>query len=446
MRNIVRAYIEKQQLLAGRAPVLVGFSGGADSVALLSLLVQLDYSCIALHCNFHLRGDESVRDEHFAAETARTLGVPFYKIDFDTTGYADKHHLSIEMAARELRYNWFEEMRQQLGGQAIAVAHHRDDSVETVVMNLIRGTGIRGLGGIRPKNGYVVRPLLPVSRNEILTWLAEQQLSYVTDSTNLSDAYTRNFIRLRVLPLLEELNPSVKTAIARTADHLADTEAIFLYMVEKARKELMKDGCRIPIARLMQYPSPATILYELLKPYGFTRQVTDDIFHSLTKESGKQFYSPLYRLLKDREYLLLASINKEEVLEYTITASEIMEEIWRGPVELSFFKSVFTNNFNIRKDKHIAYFDYDKLTFPLTLRKWKEGDWFIPFGMKGRKKLSDYFSDHKFSRIEKEQAWLLCSGENILWIVGERSDNRFCIDKTTKSVLIVNFFSTKITE
>lgn len=443
MRNIVRAYIEKQQLLAGRAPVLVGFSGGADSVALLSLLVQLDYSCIALHCNFHLRGDESVRDEQFAAETARTLGVPFYKIDFDTTGYADKHHLSIEMAARELRYNWFEEMRQQLGGQAIAVAHHRDDSVETVMMNLIRGTGIRGLGGIRPKNGYVVRPLLPVSRSEILAWLEQQQLSYVTDSTNLSDAYTRNFIRLRVLPLLEELNPSVKTAIARTADHLADTEAIFLYMVEKARKELLDDDRRIPIARLMQYPSPATILYELLKPYGFTRQVTDDIFHSLTKESGKQFYSPFYRLLKDREYLLLAPVNKEEALEYTITTNEIMEEIWRGPIELSFFKSVITTDFSIRKDKHIAYFDYDKLTFPLTLRKWKEGDWFIPFGMKGRKKLSDYFSDHKFSRIEKEQAWLLCSGENILWIVGERSDNRFCIDKTTKSVLIVNFFRQK---
>lgn len=446
MRNIVRTYIEKQQLLSGDGPVLVGLSGGADSVALLALLVQLDYPCVALHCNFHLRGDESVRDEQFAREMARTLDVPFYKIDFDTAAYGAEHHLSIEMAARELRYNWFEEMRLRLGAQAIAVAHHRDDSVETVLMNLVRGTGIRGLGGIRPKNGYVVRPLLAVSRSDILDWLAEQQLSYVTDSTNLSDAYTRNFIRLRVLPLLEELNPSVKAAIARTADHLAETEAIYLYVVEKARRELLKEDFRIPIARLMEYPSPATILYELLKPYGFTRQVADDVFRSLTGESGKMFYSPDYRLLKDREYLLLSPVKKEEERKYTFTADDIVEEVWRGPVELSFFKSVITTDFCFRKDKHIAYFDYDKLSFPLTLRKWKEGDWFIPFGMKGRKKLSDYFSDHKFSRMDKEQTWLLCSGENILWIVGERSDNRFCIDKTTKSVLVVNFFSTKIIE
>lgn len=446
MRNIVRTYIEKQQLLSGDGPVLVGLSGGADSVALLVLLVQLDYPCVALHCNFHLRGDESVRDEQFAREMARTLDVPFYKIDFDTAAYGAEHHLSIEMAARELRYNWFEEMRLRLGAQAIAVAHHRDDSVETVLMNLVRGTGIRGLGGIRPKNGYVVRPLLAVSRSEILDWLAEQQLSYVTDSTNLSDAYTRNFIRLRVLPLLEELNPSVKAAIARTADHLAETEAIYLHVVEKARRELVKEDLRIPIARLMEYPSPATILYELLKPYGFIRQVADDVFRSLTGESGKMFYSPDYRLLKDREYLLLSPVKKEEEREYTFTVDDIVEEVWRGPVELSFFKSVITTYFCFRKDKHIAYFDYDKLSFPLTLRKWKEGDWFIPFGMKGRKKLSDYFSDHKFSRMDKEQTWLLCSGENILWIVGERSDNRFCIDKTTKSVLVVNFFSTKIIE
>ena len=446
MRNIVRTYIEKQQLLSSDGPVLVGLSGGADSVALLALLVQLDYPCVALHCNFHLRGDESVRDEQFAREMARTLDVPFYKIDFDTAAYGAEHHLSIEMAARELRYNWFEEMRLRLGAQAIAVAHHRDDSVETVLMNLVRGTGIRGLGGIRPKNGYVVRPLLAVSRSEILDWLAEQQLSYVTDSTNLSDAYTRNFVRLRVLPLLEELNPSVKAAIARTADHLAETEAIYLYVVEKARRELLKEDFRIPIARLMEYPSPATILYELLKPYGFTRQVADDVFRSLIGESGKMFYSPDYRLLKDREYLLLSPVKKEEEQEYTFTADDIVEEIWRGPVELSFFKSVITTDFCFRKDKHIAYFDYDKLSFPLTLRKWKEGDWFIPFGMKGRKKLSDYFSDHKFSRMDKEQTWLLCSGENILWIVGERSDNRYCIDKTTKSVLVVNFFSTKIIE
>lgn len=446
MRNIVRAYIEKRQLLTDDAPVLVGFSGGADSVALLSILVQLGYSCIALHCNFHLRGDESARDEQFAEETARSLGVAFHKIDFDTAMYARERHLSIEMAARELRYHWFEEVRQRVGAQAIAVAHHRDDSVETVLLNLVRGTGIRGMGGIRPKNGYVVRPLLTISRTDILAWLEEQHLSYVTDSTNLSDAYTRNFIRLRVLPLLEELNPSVRAAITRTADHLAETEAIYLHVVEEARRQLVEEGGRISIARLMDYPSPATILYELMKPYGFTRQVVDDLFHSLTKESGKMFYSSDYRLLKDREYLLLSPVRTDEIQEYSFGSDGVFEDLWRGPVELSFQKIVINNDFNIRKDKCIAYFDYDKLSFPLILRRWREGDWFIPFGMKGRKKLSDYFSDHKFSRIDKEQTWLLCSGQNVLWIVGERSDNRFRIDNTTKSVLVVNFFSTKITE
>ena len=231
MRDVVRAYIDKYQLLTAGKPVLVGVSGGADSIALLTVLVELGYSCIVGHCNFHLRGEESMRDEHFTETYARKLGLPFVKVDFNTRDYAAEHHLSVEMAARELRYAWFEEMRCVHDAQAIAVAHHRDDNVETVLMNLIRGSGIRGMSGIRPKNGFVIRPLLPVTRQEILQWLAERQLEYVTDSTNLSAAYTRNFIRLRVLPLLETINPSVRTAINRTAEHLAETESLFAYVI-----------------------------------------------------------------------------------------------------------------------------------------------------------------------------------------------------------------------
>lgn len=436
MKNKVRAYIEEQQLLDADSLVLVGLSGGADSVALLALLVQLGYPCVALHANFHLRGDESMRDEQFAENMARRLRVPFHKTDFDTAAYASEHHVSIEMAARELRYAWFEDMRQRCGAQAIAVAHHRDDSVETVLMNLLRGTGIRGLSGIRPRNGYVVRPLLPVSRSEILEWLAQQQLQYVTDSTNLSDAYTRNFIRLRVLPLLEELNPSAREAIARTAAHMADTEAIYLYVVENARRELWEDGSRIPIARLIRYPSPATILYELLKPYGFSPQTADDVFRSLEKEPGRMFYSSDYCLLKDREYLLLKPVKSQpSAEEYIITEEDILKGVWNGPVGLSFATSVFTEDFYIQKDKRTAYFDLEKLSFPLTLRRWKSGDLFVPFGMKGRKKLSDYFSDNKFSRMDKAAAWILCSGSNIVWVVGERADNRFRIGKTTNKIL-----------
>lgn len=440
MRDVVRAYIEKYRLLTENRPVLVGVSGGADSIALLTILVESGYSCIAAHCNFHLRGDESLRDEQFVREYARKLDVPFLMTDFDTRKYAADRHLSIEMAARELRYGWFEEQRAATGAQAVAVAHHRDDSVETLLMNLVRGTGIRGMSGIRPRNGFVVRPLLAVSREDILEWLAGRGLTYVTDSTNLSDAYTRNFIRLRVLPLLKEINPSVKDAIARTSEHLSAAEAVYLHVVKEARNAVVEQGDRLSIAALMRYPSPDAILYELLKTYGFTRPVAEDVYLSLTKESGKTFFSSTHRLIKDRDYLLLSPLVKEEVREYTLTGGE---KVWSGPVKLSFEKIVIKEDFHIRKDKNIAYFDYDKLTFPLTLRTWKEGDWFIPFGMKGRKKLSDYFSDHKFSRLDKERTWLLCSGGAVIWIVGERSDNRFCLDKTTKSVLVVNFFPTK---
>lgn len=440
MRDIVRAYIEKYRLLTEDRPVLVGVSGGADSIALLTVLVKLGYSCIAAHCNFHLRGEESVRDEHFTETYVRSLQIPFFKIDFDTDAYAKTRHLSIEMAARELRYAWFEKIRQETGAQAIAVAHHRDDSVETLLINLMRGTGIRGLSGIRPKNGNIVRPLLAVGRHEILDWLSEQQLDYVTDSTNLDDVFTRNFVRLRVLPLLEEINPSVKISIARTSAHLSDIEAIYLSVVEQARRAVVQSGDRLSIPILMQFPSPSTILYELLKAWNFSRPVADEVYLSLKGESGKIFYSPTHRLIKDREYLLLAS--REEIVpqQYILTGDE---KKWKGPVELSFAKIVLKEEFSIRKDKNIAYFDYEKLTFPLVLRAWKEGDWFVPFGMNGRKKLSDYFSDRKYSRLEKERIWLLCSGDDIIWIVGERSDNRFRLSKETKIVLVVDFFSTK---
>lgn len=440
MRDLVRAYIEKYQLLTENRPVLVGVSGGADSIALLTILVELGYSCIAAHCNFHLRGEESLQDERFTKEYVEKLQIPFVKIDFETEQYAAENHLSIEMAARELRYRWFEEQRVHWGAQAIAVAHHRDDNVETFLMNLIRGTGIRGLSGIQPKNGFVVRPMLAVSREEIQNWFAKRNLSYVTDSTNLSDAYTRNFIRLRILPLLEEVNPSVKKAIARTSEHLAATEVIYLQVIEEARKEVFDSENRLSIAALMKYPAPNAVLYELLKVYGFSRSVVEDIYSSLTKESGKVFFSSSFRLIKDRDYLLFSPLVKEEIQEYILNGDE---KEWIGPIELSFESVVITTDFQIRKEKNIAYFDADKLTFPLTLRKWQEGDWFIPFGMKGRKKLSDYFSDRKFSRLEKEQTWLLCSGDTIIWIVGERSDNRFCLDKMTKRALVVNFFPTK---
>lgn len=432
MLDKIRANIEKYKLLSVDEPVLVGLSGGADSVALLAILVRLGYSCVALHCNFHLRSEESDRDEAFASSFSKQMHVPFYKKDFDTKTYAAEHHLSIEMAARDLRYEWFEQMRKQLSAQAIAVAHHQDDSIETMLMNLLRGSGIRGLVGIRPKNGFVVRPLLCVSRMEILAWLSEVQYSFVVDSTNLSDEYMRNFIRLRVLPLLEEMNPSVRRTLARSASHLSAAEEIYLSVIEHARKTLWQENI-ISISALLNYPSPQTILYELLHPYGFSRQVATSLFKALDGESGKSFYSSTHRVIKDRDKLLLYKKEEEKDTVYVFRKTE---QFIIHPIPLS-LQVVQRETFQLKPSKDIAYFDYELLADDLILRHWKEADWFVPFGMKGKKKLSDYFSDHKYSLKQKKEAWLLCSGKDIVWLVGERSDNRYRITSTSHKILIV---------
>lgn len=422
--------------------IIVGLSGGADSVALLHILVRLDYTCIAAHCNFHLRGKEADTDEIFARKEAEQLNVPFRKTDFDTITYAKQHDLSVEMAARELRYQWFEELRESNHAQVVAVAHHQDDNVETFLLNLIRGTGVRGLSGIQPKNGTIARPFLSVNRTQILNWLTKEKIGYRTDSTNLSDEYTRNFIRLRVLPLLEKLNPSVKEAILRTSEHLADLEKIYLNWIKEERNNLTDNQHRISIARLLTTVAPQSLLYEVIKPFGFTRPLSDSIFHSLQSQPGKIFDAPHtdYRIIKDRDFLLITTQKEKENTIYYIGDNDSLEI----PIKLSVYTEDIDSSFKIQKRTTTGYFDYDKLTFPLTLRTWKKGDWFIPFGMQGRKKISDYFSDRKLNRIQKDQIWLLCSGSDIIWIIGERTDERYKIKKTTKRALIAIFLSDNI--
>lgn len=431
----VQLYIDNLQLLVPKQNVIVGLSGGADSVALLNLLVTLGYPCIAAHCNFHLRGEESIHDEEFARTFAEKLNVPFKKIDFDTREFAKEKHLSIEMAARELRYEWFERIRQEYNAQAVAVAHHQDDSVETFLLNLMRGAGLRGLTGIAPKNGYIVRPLLCVTREDIINYLKESGLGFVTDSTNLSDAYTRNFIRLNLIPMMEKISPSVKKMIIRTSDYLSEAESIYLHEVERARKYLWKDN-KLLIKELLACPAPKTILFELLRPYNFTTLVVDNIFSTLEKTSGKLFYSSTHRIIKDRDFLILSENKKVKEAVYTIYPQEKLLEF---PIKLSFELISANMGYSFKKDHFTAYFDFSKLTFPLLLRRWRHGDWFIPFGMRGRKKLSDYFNDNKFSLLQKEECWLLCSGDDIIWIIGERTDNRFRVTPATNNVIVVKF-------
>ena len=459
----IQTYIEANHLLTLDKPVIVGFSGGGDSVSLLFILNKLGYKCIAAHCNFHLRGSESDRDENFSGKFAQEHNIIFEKVDFDTRSYATTRHISIEMAARDLRYEWFETIRIKYDAQAIAVAHHRDDSNETLLLNLIRGTGIKGLSGIKPRNGFIIRPLLCSGKEDITRFLESNNLPFITDSSNLSDDYTRNFIRLRLIPLMEELNPSVRSALSRTAEHLSDTEIIYNQTIESTKKTLIQKNVvtelqetnndklqkndnnevKISIKDILKQPAPKTILYELLSPYGFTREIAGDIFRSLTAESGKIFETPdtIYRLLKDRDFLILYKKSKKTTDVYEI--NEIGTDRSKLPIGLSISKVKIDDSFNISKDTSTATFDYDKLKFPLLLRKWTPGDWFIPFGMKGSKKLSDYFSDNKFNIREKEKTWLLCSGEDVIWIIGKRTDNRYRIDNDSKEALVIVFFEKK---
>ena len=431
----IQRFIERQGLLTGSRPVVVGLSGGADSVALLGVLKLLGYRCIALHCNFHLRGTESDQDEIFARQFAESLSVPFYKIDFDTLGYAAERHESIEMAARSLRYRWFEEQRLLFEAEAIAVAHHRDDSVETLLMNLLRGSGVKGLGGIRPRNGLVVRPLLDVGRSEIETWLQTQGWSYVTDSSNLSDAFTRNYIRLRVLPILERLNPAVRETIARSAAHLSDAALLYDYVVEQARSKVFVADDTLSITSLMSYPAPETLLYECLRPFGFSRMVVSELFVALSGLSGKRFYSATHQVLKDRDRLYIAPL--QEPARWQPISIPVATGLISHPLQLSFQLLERTPDFQIGRQLDTAYLDADKLPGTLVLRLVQTGDWFVPLGMRGRKKLSDFFTDQKMTCWEKAQQTVLCAGESIVWVVGRRIDNRFRVEESTKKLLIV---------
>lgn len=436
MLSTVQAYIAQHQLLRPAAPVIVGLSGGADSVALLHILTRLGYPCVAAHCNFHLRNDESDADADFAQQTAEALGLPFRRIDFDTADYARQNGVSTEMAARTLRYEWFETLRRELRAEAIAVAHHRDDNVETILLNLIRGTGLSGLCGMRPRNGHIVRPLLSVDRHQIVRWLADRHLPFRTDSSNASDVYRRNFVRLRLLPLMEQLNPSVRDAILRMAGHLTDVEAIYRDAINTHSAHLMDADGRISIDALLRTPAPHAVLFELLTPYGFTPSQCADIARALSGESGRSFVAPggRWHLLKDRLHLILYPADEVSADAFTLAPGSELT----APIRLSLEERIVDEAFTISRSPHVATFDADRIALPLTLRRWRAGDSFVPFGMTGRKKLSDYFSDHKFSLLRKAAAWILCDASGrILWIVGHRTDNRFRITSKTRRALII---------
>lgn len=414
----VSQFIEEKHLFGFGDKVLVALSGGADSVALLRVLLRLGYACEAAHCNFHLRGEESVRDERFVRALAERLGVPLHVIHFDTNAYAVSHNVSVEMAARELRYDWFAKLRQECGAKVVAVAHHRDDSVETFLLNLVRGTGINGLQGIRPVNGDVVRPLLCVSRVEILDYLSSLGQDYVTDSTNLQDEFVRNKLRLNVIPILETINPSVSDTIAETARRLADVAQVYQEAIQAAKQRVMPDGETIDIPALCREPGAQNLLFELLYPLGFNAAQVNDVFRALHGESGRMFYS--------REWVLL--IDRNRLIRRPSGEVEFQPELCLERMEVN-------PPFSVPHNNKEAYVDAEKVQGELTLRKWQSGDKFIPFGMKGFKSVRNYLRDKKFSRFEKERQWVVCDGDRIVWLVNERLDNRFRVTSETRFVI-----------
>ena len=424
-KHKVQKFIEEKALFTLQDKVLVALSGGADSVALLRVLLSLGYTCECMHCNFHLRGEESDRDEAFVKALCEEYSVQLHVTHFDTETYAKEHHQSIEMAARELRYAWFHQLKEERKASVIAVAHHRDDSVETFLLNLMRGTGIDGLKGIPVRNGYVVRPLLQESREDILDYLKAIHQDYVTDSTNLQDQYVRNKIRLNILPMMKVINPSVMESIQDTAFRLSEVASIYHQdrgnRLEQILKKNSDDFMQASIADVLNDIAPNALLHELLSPLGFNSDQVKDVYRSLEhSQSGKRFLSKEWELIRDREDLLLHRIKEEETIPELI-----VQEV------------DYTPGFIIPRDKCIACVDADKVEMPLTIRKWQVGDKFVPFGMTGKKKVSDYLTDRKMSLYQKENQYVVCSGDFIVWIVNERSDNRFRITSQTKRVLLI---------
>lgn len=416
----VKEFIEKEDLFSKQDKILVALSGGADSVALTRILITLGYHCEVAHCNFELRGEESDRDEDFVRNFCRSLNIKCHSIHFETRRYAAQQSISIEMAARELRYNWFSKIREESTCSVVAVAHHKDDSVETMLLNLIRGTGINGLLGIRPKNGNVVRPLLCASRQEVVEYLHRMNQTYVTDSTNLEDEYTRNKIRLNLLPLMEEINPSVKDGLVKTASYLNDISKVYQQAIKESIDRIfITPGKEMSIEKLMNEPAPQALLFEVLSPLGFNSTQVEEVYGSLNGQPGKRFISSQWQVVKDRDLLLI-----ERVKTANDKPQIIFEEV------------LLTKEFVIPKDKNTACFDANKFKGVISIRKWEKGDYFIPFGMKGKKLVSDFMTDSKFSLLKKEQQWVLSCNDQIAWLIGERTDNRFRIDDSTQKVII----------
>ena len=464
MLNKVKTYIDTHKLLRPDGRYIVGLSGGADSVALLLILKELGYYVEAAHCNFHLRGKESQRDEEYCINLCKEQDVKLHLTHFQTAEYAELHKVSIEMSARTLRYNYFEALRQDIGADAVCVAHHRDDSVETVLLNLVRGTGLRGLMGIRPRNKYIIRPLLSCSKADIEAYLAAKGQVFVTDSSNLVADVKRNKLRLEVVPTLKEINPSFDDTIMKMSESIGEAQKIINASLKSAFSSIvsvengdadtlfsqLQDGMpkqalpnlRIDIAALQSYVSPEYFLFYLLIPYGFTSPQVRSIASSLLSESGKEYISDSYTLLFDRKMMLVSQ--REKTVPEPLELPETGKYIYSEQCSIEIKEEVVGSNFTIPTASNEIVVDKAKVHFPLVLRRTATADRFRPFGMRGSKLVSDYLTNLKVDAVSKRKQLVLVDGNGeIMWVVGRRSSETYRIGSTTTTALRIRFLSSK---
>jgi len=430
MKNTLQKHIENTIPFLNQKKLLLAVSGGLDSMVLLHLFQELNFNIAIAHCNFQLRGVESFGDQKFIQDYADANEIPIFVTQFDTEAFANDYKLSTQVAARELRYNWFYELLEEEKFDYLLTAHHADDSLETFLINFTRGTGLEGLTGIPVQNDKIIRPLLFLSRNEIDNYAKEHGIQWREDSSNASDKYVRNKIRHHLIPILKELNPNFMTSFQNTERYLQESQAMAedaAIMVYQQVANEVEDQIHFDLNQLMKLPNYQSYLYQWLKEFGFT--AWKDIYDLVHSQSGKQVFAANFRLLKDRDYLILSPIEEAEGIEFFI--DENTEEV-KIPLKLTFSKAA-----SISVASNTAIFvDADQLVYPLVLRKWKTGDVFSPFGMNGKsKKVSKLFKDEKLSLIEKENTWLLCSNNQIVWVIGIRADERFRTSNSTKNIL-----------
>ncbi len=435
MFNDFLKYIEDNRLFGENDRVLLAVSGGIDSMVMSHLFINAGFTTGIAHCNFSLRSDESDMDEELVRSFAAENNIQFFSKRFDTKTYAKEQGISIQMAARELRYNWFETVRREGGFDCIAVAHNLDDNIETLLINLTRGTGITGLTGMRPLSERIVRPLLFATRSRITEYCHINKIPYRNDQSNSETKYTRNKIRHLVIPVLKEINPSVEYTLNDTALKLAGTNEIATRYMDDLRKRISRveaDRIIFSLEDLLPLSDNNTILYELFRPYGLTGYLTKDLANILHGRTGSQVFTQSHRLLKNRTELIVSPVEKNSLRSFEVDNVGGLSEI---PFIVSADVITMEPGLKIKGEKHIALIDFDTVRFPMVIRPWQRGDHFFPFGMSGRKKLSDYFIDRKFPVTKKESTMVLESDGKIVWIVGERLDNRFRIRQSTSKVI-----------